>query len=117
VIAQKPKILLLTPPPVNEYQLTIRDALKGCTMPQRTAANTKKYADACRQVGEELGLPVVDLWRAFMSKAGWEEGEPLIGSGDRERNRILESLLQDGICHIDHHTTKSDNASRSAFQS
>lgn len=96
VAAHDPKIILVTPPPVNEYQLTIRDARGGCTVPQRTAANTRKYADACRMVGEELNLPVVDLWHAFMSKTGWKVGDPLIGSKDVERNEVLETLLRDG---------------------
>jgi isoamyl acetate esterase len=96
VAAHDPQIILVTPPPVNEYQLTILDALKGYTVPQRTAANTRRYADACRKVGEELNLPVVDLWHAFMSKAGWKEGEPLTGSQEVERNEVLQMLLQDG---------------------
>ena len=100
IVAHNPKILLVTPPPVNEYQLTVRDASKGYTAPQRTAANTQIYADACRKVGEELGLPVVDLWHAFMGKAGWKEGETLTGSRGAERSAILESLLMDGTCSI-----------------
>lgn len=97
VAAHHAKIILVTPPPVNEYQMTVTDALTGCTTPRRTAANTRKYADACRGVGEELNLPVVDLWRAFMSKTGWKEGEPLAGSRDVERNEVLQSLLRDGM--------------------
>ena len=97
VAAHDPKIILVTPPPVNEYQLTNRDALERYTTPQRTAANTKKYADTCRQVGEELNLPVVNLWHAFMTRAGWKEGEPLTGSRDVERSEVLQNLLQDGM--------------------
>lgn len=91
------KVILVTPPPVNEYQLTISDASKGRTMPQRTAANTQKYADECRKIGNELDLPVVDLWHAFMAKAGWKEEEPLIGSEDVENSEVLENLLRDGM--------------------
>lgn len=98
VIAHDPKIILVTPPPVNEYQLAIRDALKGYTGPQRTAANTKRYADACCQVAEEFNWPVVNVWHAFMSKAGWQDGDPLIGSRDREENEALAELLLDGTC-------------------
>lgn len=108
VTAHGPQILLVTPPPVNEYQLTIRDALKGCTVPQRTAANTKSYAAACRKVGKELNVPVVDLWHAYMSKAGWKEGEPLTGSRDVDRNEILESLLQDGMCSSRYKSASAD---------
>jgi isoamyl acetate esterase len=88
------KIILVTPPPVNEYQL---EEVIGFTTLRRTAAHTKKYADACREAAEKLDLPVVDLWQAFMSKAGWKEGEPLTGSRDLERNEVLDNLLRDGM--------------------
>lgn len=91
-----PSIILVTPPPVNEYQLSILDAPTAGSFTMRTAENTKRYADACRKVGEQNDLPVVDLWRAFMSKAGWKEGDPLAGSKDAERNGVLQSLLRDG---------------------
>lgn len=98
VVAHDPTVLLVTPPPVNEYQMNIQDALKGYTIPRRTAANTKMYADACRQVGKELNVPVVDLWQAFMTRAGWKEGDPLTGSRHVERSKVLETFLLDGIC-------------------
>jgi isoamyl acetate esterase len=110
VAAHNPKIILVTPPPVNEYQLSINDALNGCTAPSRTAANTKRYADACRKVGEKLGLPVVDLWHAFMMEAGWKEGEPLEGSKETESNRILQQLLLDGRCSFTSHSANVDEA-------
>ncbi|ERF77237.1 hypothetical protein EPUS_05806 [Endocarpon pusillum Z07020] len=97
VTTHNPSIILVTPAPVDEYQMMVSDALKGYTTPQRTAANTKMYADACRGIGEELNLPVVDLWGAFMRKAGWREGEPLIGSIDVARNEVLQNLLRDGL--------------------
>ena len=62
----------------------------------RTAENTKRYADTCREVGQEIGVPVVDLWQAFMRAAGWREGQPLVGSLKGERSEVLESLLIDG---------------------
>jgi hypothetical protein len=64
---------------------------------QRTASNTKLYADACREVGAELGVTVVDIWTAFMTSVGWEEGKPLDGSKDVPRNPDLENLLSDGM--------------------
>lgn len=55
------------------------------------------YADACRDIGKELGVPVLDLWSVFMAEAGWKEGEPLAGSIKNERNKVLEELLHDGM--------------------
>ena len=96
VTAHEPRLLLLTPPPIDEYQIDPIDLLKGYTTPQRAAQNTKHYADASREVGESLGIPVVDLWTAFMIAAGWQEGQPLTGSKQAARSDVLENLLVDG---------------------
>lgn len=63
----------------------------------RTAEHTKLYADACCEIGEELGVPVIDLWSVFMAEAGWRKGEPLPGSIKTERNKVLGELLHDGM--------------------
>lgn len=97
VVAQKPRLILLTPPPVNEYQLEEDDLVWGMKDPQRSAEHTKKYADACRQVGAEVGVVVLDVWSIFMAKAGWKEGEPLIGSKKIARNQVLDKMLRDGL--------------------
>ena len=89
-------MILLTPPPVNEYQLEAADLAEGRTGPLRSAEHTKKYADACRDVGAEVGVVVLDVWSVFMAKAGWKEGEPLVGSKKVARNEVLERLLSDG---------------------
>jgi len=81
------QVILIVPAPVDEWQLE-----NG----QRTAEGTKKYADACRSVGRELNLPVVDLWSLFMKAAGWEETEPLMGCIKRPRSDALARLLSDG---------------------
>lgn len=73
---------------MDEYQFFER---------QRTAEHTKLYADACREIGKELGVPVLDLWSIFMAEAGWREGEPLSGSIKSERNKVLGELLHDGM--------------------
>ncbi|KAL9076568.1 MAG: hypothetical protein Q9161_000900 [Pseudevernia consocians] len=96
VVAQKPRLILLTPPPVNEYQLDEADLVWGNKDPRRSAEHTKEYADACCQVGAEIGVAVLDVWSIFMTKAGWREGETLIGSKKVARNEVLEKLLVDG---------------------
>ena len=64
--------------------------------PKRTAVNTMKYADAVRDRGKELGIPVLDLWTVFALKAGWKPGNPPPGSMD-DNNPVLNDLLIDGI--------------------
>ena len=96
VTAQNPRLILITPPPINEYQLEESDLVIGLADPLRTAEHTKKYADACREVGTQLGVAVLDIWSIMMAKAGWKEGEPLVGSKKVARNEALEGLLIDG---------------------
>lgn len=87
------KIILVTPPPVDEYQLEDSPNLNV-----RTAERTKSYADSCRRVGEEMDVAVLDLWGIVMKKAGWKgkDGEVLVGSRKRERSEVLGEMLHDG---------------------
>ncbi|KLJ13112.1 hypothetical protein EMPG_11931 [Blastomyces silverae] len=107
------KLLLLTPPPVNEYQFspadtdadTDADTQPGAPEPEpeptspvmRKASQTKQYADACREVGKGLNVPVADIWTAFMTAAGWVDGQPLVGSREVPVNEKLQALLSDGL--------------------
>ncbi|OQD70818.1 hypothetical protein PENPOL_c001G04879 [Penicillium polonicum] len=95
--AQNPRLILISPPPVNEYQLEAFDAAKETPFPSRTASFTKSYAVAACEVGASLNIPVVDLWSAFMKPTGWKEGEPLIGARDVPSNDTLASFLTDGL--------------------
>ena len=97
VQAHKPQIILFTPPPVEERLCLENDKTKGINVIRRTAGNTALYAETVRQVGKELNLPVLDVWRSFMNEAGWKEGEPLPGSSEIEQNQILVRLLHDGL--------------------
>ncbi|RJE18371.1 hypothetical protein PHISCL_09291 [Aspergillus sclerotialis] len=96
-VVQNPRILLITPPPINEYQLEGFDESKGEVHPTRTAKYTKLYAEAVREVGSELKVPVADVWTAFMKAAGWEEGKELPGSRDLPNSDVLQELLTDGL--------------------
>jgi hypothetical protein len=107
--AQSPKIIIITPGPINEYQLQYFDASKGFNTPSRTANNTKIYADACRDVARSLGLPVADLWTAFMNYAGWKDGQPLVGSRDAPANELLSTLLTDGASFLPSSTSSAIN--------
>lgn len=103
------KLIFLTPPPFDEWQQDPKQQ-----PPQRTAAHTKLYADACAQVASEENVPLVDVWTTFMTRAGWKpegvsskgtqdlEGEqgtkaPLVGSRDAPRSETLARLLSDGL--------------------
>lgn len=109
VSRQEPHLILITPPPFDEHQWG--DGI-------RTAEHTKTYADACRQVGKELGIVVLDLWSVFMERAGWKPGQPLAGSKAAERNKVLGELLSDGrLFRICHALLCLTNSNRVALQS
>jgi hypothetical protein len=62
---------------------------------------TKQYADAAVAVGEKLNVPVVNLWKAFMSKTGfdplaWKDGDEVPGSLALPQNDHLVGLMYDG---------------------
>lgn len=67
------RIILITPPPVNTYQWATR-----------VFAETKLYAEAVREVGAEVGVPVADVWTEIWEAAGRDE-------------RACERFLQDGL--------------------
>jgi lysophospholipase L1-like esterase len=89
------KIVLVTPPPINESQLTRKN---------REARIANEYAAQVRVLARELrdeGLNVrcFDIWNIFMKKCGWAVGEPLIGAKDVEQDPKtgLATLLSDGL--------------------
>ncbi|KAJ5626918.1 GDSL Lipase/Acylhydrolase family protein [Penicillium herquei] len=99
VLAHGPdlRIIFITPPPINEYQLEGFDNGKNYSHPSRTAALAKAYSEAVKEVGTELGLPTADIWTSFMTSVGWEEGQPLIGSRDLPQNEAFAALFVDGL--------------------
>ncbi|KAJ5888665.1 Esterase SGNH hydrolase-type subgroup [Penicillium taxi] len=95
--AQNPHIIILTPPPINEYQLEAFDDAKNTPHPSRTALLAKTYATAAKEVGALLDVAVADIWTAFMNKVSWKEGQLLVGSRDLPSNKELASLFTDGL--------------------
>jgi isoamyl acetate esterase len=92
---QSPHIVLITPPPICEHILEELDNAAGAAL-RRRATMAKSYADAVRQLGSDLHIPVLDMWSLFMAKAGWKEGEPLPGSRDVPKSQVLAELMYDG---------------------
>lgn len=68
------EVVLLTPPPVYEPVLEERNREKGKTLlNDRLNGNTLLYVNACKEVGLQLGLPVLDNWTS-LGGAGEERG-------------------------------------------
>lgn len=92
-----PRIVLVTPPAMNEYAVEENDRIKGYLEPRRKANHTKLYAEAVCEVAKELDVAVLDFWSLLMTQAGWKEGDyPLPGSKELPPNMHLRMLLHDG---------------------
>jgi lysophospholipase L1-like esterase len=103
VVAHHPKIILLTPPPIDEVRQEETDASKGNPLCRR-ANTTAKYAEAVRQVGAEVGgdLLVLDLWTTIMEEAlkktpSHDSNGAILGSKELGSSKALNALLPDGL--------------------
>ncbi|RDI84349.1 hypothetical protein Vi05172_g5750 [Venturia inaequalis] len=100
VQAHKPRIILITPPPVDEALCEkLELEIWGIDVVRRTAEVTSQYAQVVRDVGKEMDVAVLDVWSAFMHEVGWASGQPLIGTKDVLQRDGLElpNLLVDGL--------------------
>jgi lysophospholipase L1-like esterase len=103
VVAHKPRIILIAPPPINEHSIML--ANPGVEL-ARVAATTKTYAEAACELGKKLNVPVVNLWKVFMARTGWTDAwgteEPLPGSMSVAQHDALVELLSDGTALTAH---------------
>ena len=70
------RVVLMTPPPVNTLQWSVRQASKD--PPQnldRDFEVTRTYAEAAKEVAEGEGVAIVDVWTRFWEGAGKVEAE------------------------------------------
>lgn len=65
------KIILISPPPFNAEQW--KEHISPGHEMDREFENTRRYAEAVKDVGTQEGLPVVDAWQAIWDAAGREE--------------------------------------------
>ncbi|KAI0118670.1 SGNH hydrolase [Nemania sp. FL0031] len=101
--AHKPKILLVTPPPLDEMQSFATDLAHGHTEPVRKAAVSAMYSEKVRQVAAEIpGVVLIDLQSALMEKAismtpDYDPSGPPLGYPEGGKRGALEQLLPDGL--------------------
>ena len=80
------RIVLVTAPPIipeewlkhceNMWRQNGSNGPKPTEM-EREPTNTKKYVEACLEVGKEQGVEVVDAWTAIVKQAGGSDAESL----------------------------------------
>lgn len=102
--AHGPKIILVTPPPLDEIKHETIDRSRGLEGPQREHAISAAYSEKAREVARENpGVVLVDLWQAIMDKAidmtpaDYEYGGPWLGSPENGKSGGLDTLLPDGL--------------------
>ncbi|KAG0300367.1 hypothetical protein BGZ97_003265 [Linnemannia gamsii] len=82
------QIILVTPAPVDTDMWAA--SLAAINLPLDRSNNvTQQYADACVEVGEELHVPVVDLWSDIDCQ--------IQGTCDLHESNLLPDFLMDGL--------------------
>ncbi|KAK4731120.1 hypothetical protein R3W88_024108 [Solanum pinnatisectum] len=66
-LSQKTRIIFLTAPAVNEAHIA---EVFGNSL-GRSNESCRKYSDACVQLCQELGVKVIDLWKALQQRDDW----------------------------------------------
>ncbi|OAA38149.1 GDSL Lipase/Acylhydrolase family protein [Metarhizium rileyi] len=104
IAAHKPKIVLVTPPPLDEIKVTELDMAYGHPCATRLSALSASYSEKAREVARENpSVELVDLWRALMNEAismapnDYTPGGPWLGSPENGKQGGLDSLLPDGL--------------------
>ncbi|KAI1197364.1 SGNH hydrolase [Nemania serpens] len=101
--AHNPKILLITPPPLDEIKSSLIDSEHGHKEPVRKASVSAQYSEIVRQVAAEVpGVVLVDLQKALMEKAisltpDYDPSGPPLGYTEGGKRGALEQLLPDGL--------------------
>ncbi|KAI5863110.1 SGNH hydrolase [Durotheca rogersii] len=102
VKAHNPKILLVTPPPVDQIRITELDLAVGHAQATREAAVSAAYSETAREVAAAVpGVVVIDLERAIVDRAlsltvDFDADGPPLGHPGGVRGG-LEQLLPDGL--------------------
>lgn len=101
--AHSPKILLVTPPPLDEIHHTALSIEGGHREGTRQAAVSASYSEMARMVASEVeGVVLIDLQKAIMDKAiamtpGFDPASgPPLGYPGSQRG-ALEQLVPDGL--------------------
>eukprot|EP00057_Strongylocentrotus_purpuratus_P009222 XP_011663696.1 PREDICTED: isoamyl acetate-hydrolyzing esterase 1 homolog isoform X1 [Strongylocentrotus purpuratus] len=67
---RKEKILLITPPPIDEALWGAGCKEKGTAL-NRTLKNSGIYAKACVTLAQDLDVKVIDIWTAMQKEENW----------------------------------------------
>ena len=82
--------------------LAWQDHGPSVSQPERTNDVTGQYAAACRDLGAELGVPVLDAWTHMQKQANWtsrylSDGLHLTPEGNQALYYALKQLIDDSF--------------------
>jgi lysophospholipase L1-like esterase len=104
ITAHKPKIFLVTPPPLDQIRVTVLDTAYGHPAAARQTKISAAYSEAVRQVAaQHPGVTLIDLHKAIMDVAvaktpGFDPSKgPALGDPEGGVRGYLEHLLPDGL--------------------
>ncbi|RAL64153.1 hypothetical protein DID88_002046 [Monilinia fructigena] len=100
VKAHNPRVILVTPAPVDEATCKDTNIEWGVSDEPRRVKDTRDYRDAVKKIGEDENLAVVDVWSKFMSACGWNEGDDVAkmpGLEENGKDEMLRKFLYDGL--------------------
>jgi lysophospholipase L1-like esterase len=103
ITAHKPRIFLVTPPPLDQIRVTVLDRANGHAAAVRHTKNSAAYSETARQVAaENPEVTLIDLQAALMERAiektpGFNRSGPPLGDPEGGVRGYLEHLLPDGL--------------------
>ncbi|KAM7215706.1 SGNH hydrolase-type esterase domain containing protein [Rhypophila decipiens] len=105
IASHKPKIFLVTPPPLDEIRMKVVDLANGYSDVSRLSKTSAAYSQAVRDLAAEYdNVTLIDLCKAIMDVAiaktpGYEPtpGRPVLGDPEGGERGYLEQLLPDGL--------------------
>ncbi|KAH6850192.1 SGNH hydrolase-type esterase domain-containing protein [Chaetomium sp. MPI-CAGE-AT-0009] len=103
ITAHKPKIFLITPPPLDQIRVTVLDRANGHPAAARQTKVSAAYSEAVRQVAaKHPSVTLIDLHKALMDRAiqktpGFDPKGPPLGDPESGIRGYLEHLLPDGL--------------------
>ncbi|PHU06907.1 GDSL esterase/lipase CPRD49 [Capsicum chinense] len=91
-LSEKTRIIFLTAPAISEAQIT--EVFGNCL--GRSNESCRKYSEACVQLCQELGVKVIDLWKAIQQRDDWStacftDGIHLSSEGS---NIVVKEILE-----------------------
>jgi lysophospholipase L1-like esterase len=103
IAAHKARILLITPPPIDEVRIDELDRAKGHKEATRKSKISAQYAQVAREVAAAVpNVILIDLEKAMLDVAssktpGFDASGPRLGDLAGGQRGYLEHLLPDGL--------------------